>query len=63
MKQDFPTVGLNVTEGRDQLYEKTKQAFTYAWKNYKDEADWFFKADDDTFLIVENLRYGNNFFY
>nr|XP_039252800.1 glycoprotein-N-acetylgalactosamine 3-beta-galactosyltransferase 1-like [Styela clava] len=55
--KNFPAVGLPVKEGRDQLYEKTKEAYKYAWEHYKDQADWFMKADDDTYLVVENLRF------
>lgn len=55
--QNFPTVGLGTGEGRDQLYWKTIRAFHYALKNHGDEADWFLKADDDTFVVVDNLRW------
>lgn len=55
--RDFPAVGLGTTEGRDQLYWKTIRAFQYVWKNHADDADWFLKADDDTFVVVENLRW------
>lgn len=54
---DFPTVGLGTKEGRDQLYWKTIRAFHYAYEHHANEADWFLKADDDTFVVVDNLRW------
>ncbi|KAL8607802.1 hypothetical protein ACOMHN_005357 [Nucella lapillus] len=53
----FPTVGLNVTESRMHLTSKTMQAFRYAFLHHYEDADWFMKTDDDTYVILENLRY------
>lgn len=54
---DFPTVGLGTKEGRDQLYWKTIRAFHYVYEHHSNQADWFLKADDDTFVVVDNLRW------
>ncbi|XP_051499697.1 glycoprotein-N-acetylgalactosamine 3-beta-galactosyltransferase 1-B-like [Apus apus] len=56
--QGFPgAVGLPVGEGRSQLYWKTIRALQYVHQHHRDQADWFLKADDDTFVVVANLRW------
>ena len=50
-------VKVDVEPGRDHLTAKTMKSFEMAYRKYSKEYNWFLKADDDTYIIVENLRY------
>ena len=48
---------LDVPEGRDHLTAKTMTSLRLSFENYKQTVDWFLKADDDTYIIMENLKH------
>lgn len=49
-------ITVNVTEEHRYLWDKTKQGLQKIYENY-DNFDWYLKADDDTWIFMENLRY------
>ena len=56
--EDLNTVELTLwgPEGRDKLWTKSKLAWLHVYTHYRDKADWFIKADDDTYIAMDNMR-------
>lgn len=54
---ELDSIALPVTERITHLWSKTKEALKYISEHHLDDADWFLKADEDTFVVLENLRH------
>ena len=54
----LPSMAVNCSKNdHSHLWCKNRQGIMYGVENYHDQFDWFFKADDDTYTIVENLKH------
>jgi glycoprotein-N-acetylgalactosamine 3-beta-galactosyltransferase len=54
---DLPDRELTGVEGREYLWDNVKNGLSIVWRDYRDQFDFLIKADDDTFLIVDNLKH------
>ncbi|GFO10384.1 glycoprotein-n-acetylgalactosamine 3-beta-galactosyltransferase 1 [Plakobranchus ocellatus] len=52
----IPTITLDVPEGREHLTAKAMLASVYSWRVHGQKFDWFLKSDDDTYVVMDNLR-------
>ncbi|XP_061386497.1 glycoprotein-N-acetylgalactosamine 3-beta-galactosyltransferase 1-like [Musca vetustissima] len=52
----LPSIALPVDDGPNSLWNKTRLALKHIHDNHLNNADWFLRADDDTYVIMENLR-------
>jgi len=46
----------NISSGYGHLTQKSTLALQYVYENFFNDFDWFVKADDDTYLFVDNLK-------
>ncbi|XP_059471132.1 glycoprotein-N-acetylgalactosamine 3-beta-galactosyltransferase 1-like [Neocloeon triangulifer] len=53
---ELPTLKIEAPNGREGLWVKTVNAFKYVHENFINDYDWFFKADDDAYVVIENMR-------
>ncbi|VDM17564.1 unnamed protein product [Hydatigera taeniaeformis] len=53
----LPSIKAIDEESRTLLWAKIRQAMVHIYTNSLNDYDFFLKADDDTYVIVENLRF------
>lgn len=54
---ELGSVNLQENDSYDTLWGKTKHAMTYAYENFYADYDWFYKADDNSYAILDNMRF------
>ncbi|RLN45576.1 hypothetical protein BBJ29_009279 [Phytophthora kernoviae] len=55
-ERQYPVIKLDVIADHNHLWQKHKATLRYVNEHYRHDFDWFYKADDDAYVIMENLR-------
>ena len=55
-RDDFITID-DIPDNRKNIVLKIRRAYEIIWEKYINEFDWILKADDDTYVVMENLKY------
>ena len=55
--EELPTFVSDTKEAYMEIWGKTKEGFRRTYAEFSEEVDWVLKADDDTYVVLENLRY------
>ncbi|PIO59943.1 hypothetical protein TELCIR_18578, partial [Teladorsagia circumcincta] len=56
MSPDIPHIYWKELYSRDHSWEKIRRIFSHVVDGIDEEYDWYLRADDDAYVIVENLR-------
>ena len=52
----IPTVRVIAPPTHAELWRKHRGVLKILYREYQNDYDWFFKCDDDTYVIMENLK-------
>eukprot|EP00050_Salpingoeca_kvevrii_P015901 m.50997 g.50997 ORF g.50997 m.50997 type:complete len:707 (+) comp6579_c0_seq1:276-2396(+) len=47
---------LDAPESREMLWRKARAAWMHVFHHFLDKADWFMRVDDDSYVMMDNLR-------
>ncbi|XP_017017731.1 glycoprotein-N-acetylgalactosamine 3-beta-galactosyltransferase 1-like [Drosophila kikkawai] len=54
--KELGAINVHILEKRRYVFRKVRKAIKYVYQNFVEDYDWFLRADDDSFVIMENLH-------
>ena len=53
---NIPFVYLNITDKYELITNKAIETMKYIYDNHLNDFDWYLRANDDTYVVMENLK-------